>query len=69
MTSTYKRAYEIAHAAATDAANRQMRAAGRKAWSVDDYNAAVDEFDRLLPLTGLNLLPGQQDLINTDGSK
>jgi hypothetical protein len=43
--------YLIAHAAAADAADRSMRAAGRKAWSEDDYNAAVAEFERLFPLT------------------
>lgn len=41
--------YDLAMAAAWDAANRSMRKAGRKVWSVDDYNAAVDEFYRLMP--------------------
>jgi hypothetical protein len=27
-----------------------MRAGGRTAWSADDYNAAMREFDRLWPL-------------------
>jgi len=39
----------LAYAAATDAGNRAMRAAGRAAWSVDDYNAAAREFARLWP--------------------
>jgi hypothetical protein len=41
--------YEVVHAAATDAANRHMRAAGRSTWTVDDYNAALAEFERLWP--------------------
>jgi hypothetical protein len=41
---------QLAHAAATDHANRRMRAGGRTAWDVDDYNAAVAEFNRLWPL-------------------
>lgn len=42
--------YEIAMAASRDAGNRHMRKHGRKAWSVDDYNASVDEFNRLWPI-------------------
>jgi hypothetical protein len=41
--------YEIAMAAAWDAANRSMRLNGRLVWSVEDYTAAVDEFHRLMP--------------------
>lgn len=41
---------EIAWAASTDAGNRAMRHGGRTAWSREDYNAAVAEFDRLWPL-------------------
>lgn len=41
---------EIAHAASWDAGNRSMRSAGRTAWSEDDYNAAVAEYNRLWPL-------------------
>jgi hypothetical protein len=41
---------ELARAAAADAANRQMRAAGRKAWSEDDYTLACATFERLWPL-------------------
>jgi hypothetical protein len=39
---------DIAYAAATDAANRRMAAAGRKKWNRADYNAAVREFNRLM---------------------
>jgi len=42
--------YQLAQAASFDAANRSMRAAGRTAWSEEDYNAHVREFDRLWPL-------------------
>ena len=40
---------EIAWAASLDEGNRSMREAGRTAWSQQDYNAAVREFDRLWP--------------------
>lgn len=42
--------YELAHAASMDAGNRSMRAGGRTAWNLDDYNASVDEFNRLWPI-------------------
>lgn len=41
---------ELAYAAATDAANRQMRKAGRMRWNKDDYNLAASEFERLWPI-------------------
>lgn len=41
---------ELANASAMDAANRQMRKAGRKAWNEDDYNLSVSTFNRLWPL-------------------
>ncbi len=34
-------------AAATDAANRSMKAAGRRIWSVEDADAFSDEYYRL----------------------
>ena len=37
----------MAHAAAMDAANRQMRSAGRTAWSADDLDLAVETFSKL----------------------
>lgn len=40
----------LAWAASTDAGNASMRAGGRTAWSDDDYNAAVETFDRLWPI-------------------
>jgi hypothetical protein len=43
--------HELAHAAATDFANRQMRATGRQQWSAEDYNAAVAEYHRLNPIS------------------
>lgn len=42
-------AYDLAYAAAKDAANRRMRDAGRTIWDAEDYAAAVAEFKRLLP--------------------
>lgn len=41
---------ELAYAAARDAGNRAMRAAGRTIWDAEDYNHAAAEFDRLWPL-------------------
>lgn len=41
---------DLAYAAATDAANRQMQKAGRTAWSREDADLATDEFRRLYPL-------------------
>lgn len=39
----------LARAAATDAANRHMRKAGRKVWNRDDYNVAAEELERISP--------------------
>lgn len=41
---------DIANAIAMDYANRQMRKAGRTAWSEDDYNLAVETFEGLWPV-------------------
>lgn len=41
---------QLARAAATDAANRQMRKAGRQKWNASDYNLACREFARLSAL-------------------
>ena len=41
---------ELAWAASQDAANRAMRKGGRTAWSREDYNVAVAEFDQLWPI-------------------
>ncbi len=42
-----------------DAANRSMRAAGRKAWNEDDANLAAREFNRLWPLCPHRCEPGE----------
>ena len=39
--------YDMAMAAARDEANRNMRRMGRKAWDADDYNVAVETFERI----------------------
>jgi hypothetical protein len=44
MTITYK----IAMAAGRDAANRQMKAAGRTSWNEDDWNAAAKVTEELM---------------------
>jgi len=41
--------YELAKAAGKDAANRQMKANGRKKWSKGDYAIACQTFNRLRP--------------------
>jgi hypothetical protein len=43
-----KMTYTIAHAAGWDAANKQMRAAGRTAWNEEDYNLAARTMNELL---------------------
>lgn len=39
--------YELAMAAGKDAANRNMRKAGRDRWNEEDADLAVDTFNRL----------------------
>lgn len=41
--------YQLAHAAAWDAGNRSMRAAGRERWGEEDRDACAAEFERLWP--------------------
>lgn len=41
--------YELAMAAARDAANARMRKAGRTRWNRADYNCMVATFNRLWP--------------------
>ena len=40
---------ENARAAAADAGNRSMRAAGRTTWNEEDYHTAASEYERLWP--------------------
>lgn len=40
--------YRMAMSAGRDAANRQMKAAGRTAWTEEDYATATRETNRLL---------------------
>lgn len=44
-----KMSREIAWGAATDAGNASMKRGGRAGWSEDDYQKAVDTFNRLWP--------------------
>jgi hypothetical protein len=41
---------DLARAAAQDAGNRSMRAGGRTKWNHEDFNVAVEEFNRLWPV-------------------
>jgi len=41
--------YHLAMAASKDAADRQARKNGRKAWNQEDYNLMCQTFDRLYP--------------------
>ncbi len=43
-----RRTFDLAHAAAADAATRQMRAHGRQRWNEQDWDLAIDTMDRLL---------------------
>ena len=45
-----KMTYRIAHALGSDAANRQMKEAGRTGWNEEDYILAAATLSRLLPL-------------------
>lgn len=40
--------YGLAHAAGWDAANKQMREAGRTVWNEDDANLAAETMKRIL---------------------
>lgn len=42
--------YDLAHRAATDAANARMRAAGRTHWNTVDAEVARRTLDRLYPV-------------------
>lgn len=50
MTRRIRMSYTLAQACAADAGNRSMRAAGRTRWSMADWNASVEEFNRVWPL-------------------
>ncbi len=45
-----KMTYRIAHSAGMDAANRQMRAAGRTAWNQEDAALAAATLRKCFPL-------------------
>ena len=49
--------YDMAMAAARDEANRNMRRMGRKAWDADDYNVAVETFERIFGVPKHYVLP------------
>ena len=53
--------YELAMAAAKDAANDQMRANRRTTWDMDDYNLACRTLARLCPECGANPKAGLAD--------
>lgn len=48
----------LAIAASRDAGNRSMRAGGRKAWAVKDFNAASSELARLMPFVNCRYTVG-----------
>ena len=53
--------HEIAMAAGRDAGNRAMSRAGRKAWSVDDWNEAAKVYWDVYPLEEELKTSGGQD--------
>jgi hypothetical protein len=59
--------YKLAMAAGRDAANRQMRAAGRSAWNEDDCALACATFDRLYGRVMLTA-DGPKRLANVDAT-
>jgi len=46
--------YEVAHAAATDAANHQAKVNHRAAWNQEDYSLACRTLAQLWPTSGYN---------------
>ena len=56
-----KMSIEIARAAAWDAGNRSMKAAGRSAWSGEDWDAACAEIDRLMPHQSHRIIQGMPE--------
>jgi hypothetical protein len=55
---------QLAYAAAHDAGNRHMRAAGRTVWAVNDYNVACATFDAAVVTRPRHVAyaPGKLDL-------
>ena len=58
--------YQIAMAAAQDAGNRHMRAAGRTKWDEEDWNHACETFKRLWPQPDLTITAPQNDFADRD---
>ena len=57
-----KMTYKLAHAAGTDAANRNMRSEGRKVWNAEDAEIAAATLNRLYPVeVELALLPRESN--------
>jgi hypothetical protein len=52
IVRSYRQALRIARSAGEDAANRRMRKAGRRRWTVADYDHAVDVMNRVLGQLG-----------------
>jgi hypothetical protein len=52
---TYKDAVRIARSAGEDAANRRMRKAGRKAWSLSDQEHAASTTEKFLTDLGFDI--------------
>jgi hypothetical protein len=52
---SYKEAVRLARCAGEDAANRRMRKAGRKAWSVADHDHAASLTENILADLGFDI--------------
>jgi hypothetical protein len=50
MACKFKMDYQLAHACGMDAANRNMRKNGRKAWNEEDYELCWKTFEELWPI-------------------
>jgi ribosomal protein L2 len=55
---SYRQALGVARSAGEDAANRRMRKAGRRRWTLADYDHAVSVMNRVLDQLGYGPAPG-----------
>ena len=55
IVRSYRQAVRIARSAGEDAANRCMRKAGRRRWTVADYDHAVNVMNHVLAQLGYGL--------------
>jgi hypothetical protein len=59
---SYRQALRVARSAGEDAANRRMRKAGRRRWTLADYDHAVSVMSRVLDQLGYGPAPGTNEI-------